>query len=142
MYREYITRFILAGMVLVSSCVCVRELKINRIAAKPAFQMEYLSDSMTEDKQSFMEMISTVSSGQRVVDYEVLEQTMQYQLSDKDLDALHRIVEAEAGGECGFKQSEQRSFSGYGVGGRDAERAGCRAVFPYRGRQIPERSCQ
>ena len=77
MYREYITRFILAGMVLVSSCVCVRELKINRIAAKPAFQMEYLSDSMTEDKQSFMEMISTVSSGQRVVDYEVLEQTMQ-----------------------------------------------------------------
>ena len=55
MYREYITRFILAGMVLVSSCVCARELKINRIAAKPAFQMEYLSESMTEDKRSFFE---------------------------------------------------------------------------------------
>ena len=48
MYKEYIARFILAGMVLVSSCVCARELKINRIAAKPAFQMEYLSESMTE----------------------------------------------------------------------------------------------
>ena len=46
-----------------------------------------------------MEMLSAVSSGQRVVDYEILEQTMQYQLSDKDLDALQRIVEAEAGGE-------------------------------------------
>ena len=99
MYKEYIAKFILTGMVLLSSCVCARELKINRIAAKPAFQMEYLSESMTEDKKSFMEMISAVSSGQRVVDYEVLEQTMKYQLSDKDLDALQRIVEAEAGGE-------------------------------------------
>lgn len=99
MYREYITRLILACMVLVSSCICARELKINRIAAEPAFQMEYLSESMTEDKKSFMKMISAVSSGQRVVDYEVLEQTMLYQLSDKDLDALQRIVEAEAGGE-------------------------------------------
>ena len=99
MYKEYITRFILAGMVLVSSSVCARELKINRIAAKPAFRMEYMSESMTEDKKSFMEMLSAVSSGQRVVDYEVQEQTMKYQLSDKDLEALQRIVEAEAGGE-------------------------------------------
>lgn len=99
MYREHIVKFILAGMVLVSSCVCARELKINRIAAKPAFQMEYLSESMTEEKRSFLEMLSAVSSGQRVVDYEILEQTMQYQLSDKDLDTLQRIVEAEAGGE-------------------------------------------
>lgn len=99
MYREYIAKFILAGMVLVSSGVCARELKIDRIAAKPAFRMEYLSESMTEEKKSFLEMLSAVSSGQRVVDYEILEQTMQYQLSDKDLDALLRIVEAEAGGE-------------------------------------------
>lgn len=99
MYRKYVSGFLLASMVVCSSWVCARELKINRIAAKPAFQMEYLSESMTEDKRSFFEMISTVSSGQRVVDYEVLEQTLKYQLSDKDLDALHRIVEAEAGGE-------------------------------------------
>lgn len=99
MYAKYITGFVLAGMTVLSSCVCARELKINRIAARPAFRMEYLDDSMMEDKQSFMEMISSVSSGQRVVDYEVLEQTMCYQLSDKDHEALLRIVEAEAGGE-------------------------------------------
>jgi spore germination cell wall hydrolase CwlJ-like protein len=46
-----------------------------------------------------MEMVESVSSGQRIVDYEVLEQTMKYQLSDKDYEALLRIVEAEAGGE-------------------------------------------
>lgn len=99
MYRKYISGFLLATMVVCSSWICARELKINRIAAKPAFQVEYLDESMTEDKRSFMEMISSVSSGQRVVDYEVLEQTMQYQLSDKDHEALMRIVEAEAGGE-------------------------------------------
>lgn len=99
MYRKYITGFMLAGMALFSSCVCARELKINRIAAKPAFRIEYLDESMAEDKQSFMEMIANVSSGQRVVDYDVLEQTAKYQLSDKDYEALLRIVEAEAGGE-------------------------------------------
>lgn len=99
MYKKYITGFVMAGMALFSSCVCARELKINRIAAKPAFRMEYLDETMEEDKRSFMELISSVSSGQRVVDYEVLEQTMRYQLSDKDYEALIRIVEAEAGGE-------------------------------------------
>ena len=99
MYKKYIMSYALASMMLLSSWICVRELKINRIAANPAFRMEYLDESMEEDKHSFMEMISGVSSGQRVVDYEVLEQTMKYQLSDKDREALMRIVEAEAGGE-------------------------------------------
>ena len=99
MYRKYITGFFLAGMTILSSWISVRELKIDRISAKPAFRMEYLDASMEEDKQSFVEMLESVSSGQRVVDYEVLEQTKKYQLSDKDYDALLRIVEAEAGGE-------------------------------------------
>ena len=99
MYRKYITGFFLAGMMMLSSWICVRELKIDRISAKPAFRMEYLDTSMEEDNQSFVEMLESVSSGQRVVDYEVLEQTKKYQLSDKDYEALVRIVEAEAGGE-------------------------------------------
>lgn len=99
MYRKYITGFLLAGMTILSSWLCVRELKIDRISAKPAFRMEYLDTSMEEDNQSFVEMLESVSSGQRVVDYEVLEQTKKYQLSDKDYEALLRIVEAEAGGE-------------------------------------------
>lgn len=99
MYRKYITGFLLTGMTLLSSWVCVRELKIDRISAKPAFRMEYLDTTMEEDKKSFVKMLESVSSGQRVVDYEILEKTKKYQLSDKDYDALLRIVEAEAGGE-------------------------------------------
>lgn len=99
MYRKCITSFLLAGMTILSSCLCVRELKIDRISAKPAFRMEYLDESMEEDRHSFVEMLESVSSGQRVVSYEVLEQTKKYQLSDKDYDTLLRIVEAEAGGE-------------------------------------------
>ena len=99
MYKNYIMSFTLACMALLSSWVCVRELKINRTAANPAFRIEYTNASMVEDKHSFIEIISGVSSGQRVVDYEILEHTMKYQLSDKDYDALLRIVEAEAGGE-------------------------------------------
>lgn len=99
MYKKYIMSFALTSMTVLSSWVCVKELRIDRIAADPAFRMEYVDESIAEDKHSFMEMISSVSSGQRVVGYEVLEKTKQYQLSDKDYDALLRIVEAEAGGE-------------------------------------------
>ena len=99
MYKKYIMGFALACMTIMTSWVCMKELKINRTAASTAFRMEYLDKRMVEDKHCFIEMIASVSSGQRVVDYEVLEHTMNYQLSDKDYDALLRIVEAEAGGE-------------------------------------------
>ena len=99
MYRKYIMSFVLAGMTILTSWVCAKELRIDRTAADPAFRIEYLDDSLAEDKHSFVEMLASVSSGQRVVDYEVLEHTMKYQLSDKDYDALRRIVGAEAGGE-------------------------------------------
>lgn len=99
MYKKYVMGFTLASMTIMASWVCARELKINRTAANPAFRIEYTNASMIEDKHSFIEMISGVSSGQRVVDYEILEHTMKYQLSDKDYEALVRIVEAEAGGE-------------------------------------------
>ncbi len=99
MYRKYIVSFALAAMTLLTSWLCARELRINRTAADPAFRIAYLDDSLAEDRHSFAWMLTSVSSGQRVVDYEVLEHTMKYQLSDKDYDALLRIVEAEAGGE-------------------------------------------
>ena len=97
MYKKCIMSFALACMTIMSSWLCVRELKINRTAANPAFRIEYAD--VVEDKHSFIEMLAGASSGQRVVDYEVLEHTKRYQLSDKDQEALLRIVEAEAGGE-------------------------------------------
>ena len=86
-------------MIFITSWICLKELQINRIAATQAFRMEYLTVTEEEKKKSFLEVVACVASGQRVVDYEVLEKTKKYQLSEQDYDALLRIVEAEAGGE-------------------------------------------
>ena len=99
MYKKYITILLLINLIFGTSWLCVRELTFNRVAAAQAFRMEFLGADAAEEKKSFLEVVACVSSGQRIVDYEVLEQTMQYQLSDQDYNTLLRIVEAEAGGE-------------------------------------------
>ena len=99
MYKRCLTKFLLMSLILVTSWICLKELQINRIAATQAFRMEYLTATEEESRKSFLEVVACVASGQRVVDYEVLEQTKKYQLSEQDYDALLRIVEAEAGGE-------------------------------------------
>lgn len=99
MYKKYLASLLLLNMTFLLSWVCVKEVKINQIASTQAFRMEFLSEVSQEEKKSFLEVVASVSSGQRVVDYEVLEKEMKYKLSDKDYDSLLRIVEAEAGGE-------------------------------------------
>lgn len=99
MYKKYLTSLLLLNMTFFLSWVCVKEVKINQIASTQAFRMEFLSETTQEEKKSFLEVVACVSSGQRVVDYEILEKDMQYNLSDTDYDSLLRIVEAEAGGE-------------------------------------------
>ncbi len=99
MYKKYLLTLLLMNLVFITSWICIKELRINRIAATQAFRMEYMSATMEEEKKSFLEVIASVSSGQRVVDYEILEKEMKYHLSDQDYDHLLRIVEAEAGGE-------------------------------------------
>lgn len=99
MYKKYLTSLLLLNMTFFLSWVCVKEVKINQIASTQAFRMEFLSETTQEEKKSFLEVVACVSSGQRVVDYEILEKDIQYNLSDTDYDSLLRIVEAEAGGE-------------------------------------------
>lgn len=99
MYKRCLTKLLLMSMIFGLSWICLKELKLNRVAATQAFRMEYLTATQEEDKKSFLEVVACVASGQRVVDYEVLEKTMKYQLSEQDYDVLLRIVEAEAGGE-------------------------------------------
>ena len=99
MYRKYLTGLLFGGAVLLMAQLCVRELSINRVIAAQAFEIQYMDESMAEEKNSFLQTVAEVSSGQRVVSYEVLEKKLQYQLSEKDYEALLRIVEAEAGGE-------------------------------------------
>ena len=139
---------VLMNMTLFTSWICVKELKINRVAATQAFRMEYLNATMEEEKKSFLEVVACVSSGQRIVDYEVLEKEMKYHLSDQDYDALLRIVEAEAGGEDADGKLLvanvvlNRVNDRLGDGSGNAERAGRCAVYPDGGRAFPERDGQ
>lgn len=99
MYKRFITMLFLLHMTFALSWVCVKEVRINQIAAAQAFKIQYLGADAAEEKKSFLEVVACVSSGQRVVDYDVLEQEKKYHLSQQDYECLLRIVEAEAGGE-------------------------------------------
>lgn len=60
----------------------------------------YPEESLLADKESIMMGIaSRTSSGQRVVDCSELQRENKYRLEQKELEALLRIVEAEAGCE-------------------------------------------
>lgn len=98
-YRKNITMLLLCNVILMTSWFCVKELEVNRIAATPAFQVRFLEDCASLDKTSFMRMVKKASSGQRVVDYSVIEKKARYSLEQEDYEALLKIVEAEAGCE-------------------------------------------
>jgi len=66
--------------------VPARETKLDKI---------YVAD----ERKNAIGIVSIAASGQRVVDYQVLDKEYCYELSRKDLEVLLRIVEAEAGGE-------------------------------------------
>lgn len=97
MYKKCLTTLLMMNMIFLLTWFCIEGVKINNTAARQAIHMEF--QSIEEEKQSFLEASASVSSGQRVVDYEILAQEKKYKLSEQDYDTLLRIVEAEAGGE-------------------------------------------
>lgn len=108
MYKRY--GIVLLIMQVFFACFfVVKGAEVNRIASTPAFQIRFAGDFASEAdfsapvkfsppvKKSLAGVILQAASGQRVVDYQVMEQTEV--LSQKDYDVLLRIVEAEAGCE-------------------------------------------
>lgn len=71
------------------------EERAEEMEAGWAMKGEYSPDS----GERGMGIVDVAVSGQRVVDFSVLEQTFRYDLSDEELEVLLRIVEAEAGNE-------------------------------------------
>ncbi len=98
-YKKRIIILLLCNMTFIASWFSVKELQINRIASTPAFQIRFLEDCAQLDSVSFIRMVARASSGQRVVDYNILERKPKYSISEDDYAVLLRIVEAEAGGE-------------------------------------------
>lgn len=98
-YKKSITMLLLCNVIIAVSWFNLKGLQINRIASTPAFQIRFMEECAGLDASSFRGMLERASSGQRVVDYKILEQKAKYSLSQEDYDVLLRIVEAEAGCE-------------------------------------------
>lgn len=97
MYKKCLTVLIMMNMIFLTTWLCLQEVRVSRTAARQAIRMEF--QSVEEERYCFSETQDSVSSGQRIVDYEILEHEKKYNLSEQDYDTLLRIVEAEAGGE-------------------------------------------
>ena len=98
-YKKSITILLLCNMVLALCWFNLKGLQFNRIASTPAFEIRFMEDCASLDAADFVGMVVQASSGQRVVDYTMLEREPEHKLSEEDYEILLRIVEAEAGCE-------------------------------------------
>ncbi|MBD5396215.1 MAG: cell wall hydrolase [Lachnospiraceae bacterium] len=99
MYKKFVTQLFLCNMLFLAGWFCVKGIQVNRLASMPAFQISLAQNYEEPKADKFFGILKRASSGQRVVDYEVLEREDIYNLSDKDYEVLLKIVQAEAGNE-------------------------------------------
>lgn len=99
MYKKFVTHLFLCNMLLVTGWFCVKGTQLNAVAAQPAFQLKITKNYEEVRADRFYGMPKTAASGQRVVDYSILEKKCEYELSEADYEALLKIVQAEAGNE-------------------------------------------
>ncbi len=85
-------------MIVLTSFCCLKIAERSRYAATPAFQLSLQQGLEEEEASSMIGNIDRADSGQRVIDYQVLERTGMT-LSVHDYQIFCGIVEAEAGGE-------------------------------------------
>lgn len=98
MYKKYMTLLLLCNAVILLTFLNVKGVQMNRVMASPAFQLS-IEGQETEESMDYMGMLVKAASGQRVVDYGLLEREYIYDVSTSDYEALLRIVESEAGCE-------------------------------------------
>lgn len=99
MYKRFGAILILLQLILLLSWINVKGLQINRLVSTPAFQLRFMNELIIEEESSFLCTLANTSSGQRVVDYTILENAPTLQITESDYEVLLKIVEAEAGGE-------------------------------------------
>lgn len=117
MYKKAMGLLLAGNLVFLLGFICVREAEAARLLSQPVamlhLELEELEEKAREreartealpgerntDVGRGIGIADVAVSGQRVVDYQVVEQTLLYDLPDEELEALLRIVEAEAGCE-------------------------------------------
>lgn len=99
MYKKYILTLVSFNLVIIMAIINVTALKVNHILTTPVFKLNMERALAPPVQTSYEKLNETVSSGQRIIDYVLLEQPEKITLSKEDYEVLLRIVEAEAGGE-------------------------------------------
>lgn len=101
MYKKAMSGLMLVNLLFLMGYLCVTGIQMNKLASTPAFQMKLDAAYTADEKTNTMGLANMAASGQRVVDFGVMEQeiVLAYELSEEDYGVLLRIVEAEAGGE-------------------------------------------
>lgn len=111
MYKKAVGMLTLGGFIFLAAFICAREANTTWISTKPVYRLKLELAELEKKAQeregqgvSFLEgggigIVDMAVSGQRVVDYTVMEQQLMYELPDEELEVLLRIVEAEAGCE-------------------------------------------
>lgn len=114
MYKKALSLLLMGNLIVLMGFVCVKKINDAELAAQPVRQLKLeleeleakvreremlLSAEMPENVSGGLGIADVAVSGQRVVDYSLIEHGCRYFLSDEDMEALLRIVEAEAGCE-------------------------------------------
>lgn len=108
MYKKAIGALVLCNMVFLTGFLCVWEIDQAKLNARPVSQIQLTLHEIEERADQSEEggvesralgIADRAVSGQRVVDFYVMEQETAYVLGEVDMEVLLRIVESEAGGE-------------------------------------------
>lgn len=102
MYKKAVAGLVLANLLFLMSFMCVRGFQISSEAVNvPVNQLELDESIMADKTVNAMGIADVAASGQRIVDCNTLEKEPEpvYDLCAEDIEALCRIVEAEAGSE-------------------------------------------
>lgn len=102
MYKKAVAGLVLVNLLFMMSFMCVRGFQISSEAVNvPVNQLELDESIMADKTVNAMGIADVAASGQRIVDCNTLEKEPEpvYDLCAEDIEALCRIVEAEAGSE-------------------------------------------
>lgn len=118
MYKKAISLLMVGHLVFALGLLCVRGMMEIQLSTQPVSQLklelaqlekktgawkavgrEYIIAGSEVASIQGLGIADVAVSGQRVVDYSTMEQTVAYELSDDEMEVLLRIVEAEAGSE-------------------------------------------
>ena len=118
MYKKAAGLLVLGNLIFMMGFLCFRGIEHLQLVSRPVLQMilelddldmkamnplgitsEFTAYSDNLTSAQGIGIVEVAVSGQRVVDYELMEQEPAYVLSDDELEVLLRIVEAEAGSE-------------------------------------------